>query len=561
MFFGLWFITVPVVVSIAASLFVLLPNIHIWQLEGYKTKQYITRQNREKQLDAQNIRRPFLVYIGIADFAFLSFLILAGFLYYNPVYLYILAIMLPPLAAVMPIYISYLKKPKKKPLVYTARIKRYMIVLFIVLVLAGMILTLVSMLIIEAASPLPLPGIVLSGAAPVLLVTAYYIFAILRPQYIIGLAAFAAQPMERAITQWYYNDGKKKLAAYKDMIKIGITGSYGKTSSKVILGTILSEQYRVIITPHSYNTPMGVTRVIREHMKGDEQVFVAEMGARNIGDIAEMCDLVAPKYGLLTSVGPQHLETFKTIENVANTKYELIEALPEDGIAFFPDDQGICKELYDRTDIEKYLYSIDSGYMSARDITLDERGSNFTLVCADGESAACTTRLLGRHNIQNILGCAAVARRLGLSMRQIAAGIAKVEPVEHRLQLMDTNNGVTVIDDAFNSNPAGARAALDVLKEFKGRKIIITPGLVELGDSEFAENRLFGKEMAGAVDVAVLVAVNGEAMALGLSEAGYDEENIIRTGSLSEATAALSRILCPGDVVLFENDLPDHYEK
>ena len=184
----------------------------------------------------------------------------------------------------------------------------------------------------------------------------------------------------------------------------------------------------------------------------------------------------------------------------------------------------------------------------------------FTVVNQDGEERECTTRLLVRHNIQNILGCAALARQLGLTMDEIAAGIGKLKPVEHRLEMVPTNNGVTVIDDAFNSNPAGARAALEVIDTFPGRRIIVTPGLVELGDREEEENIAFGRAMAKVVTVAVLVARNAAAMEKGLLEAGFDKDNIIVTRTLAQASAALGHLTQVGDVVLFDNDLPDHYE-
>ena len=146
-------------------------------------------------------------------------------------------------------------------------------------------------------------------------------------------------PVEKTVQRWYLNDAACILAKRDDLIRIGITGSYGKTSCKFILGTILSEKYNVLVPPSSYNTPMGLTRVIREQLKRSHEVLLAEMGARHVGDIRELCDLAHPKYGLITSVGPQHLETFGSIENVAKTKYELIENLPQDGCAFFPAGQ------------------------------------------------------------------------------------------------------------------------------------------------------------------------------------------------------------------------------
>ena len=164
--------------------------------------------------------------------------------------------------------------------------------------------------------------------------------------YIVMGAAALAQPLENRINGQFFERARKKLESRPDLIKIGITGSYGKTSTKFVLRDILSQKYRVLATPASFNTPMGLSRVINEQLKGEHQIFIAEMGARHVGDIKELCELVHPKYGLLTSVGPQHLETFGSIENIAGTKYELIEALPSDGIAFFSSDGSYVDRLF-----------------------------------------------------------------------------------------------------------------------------------------------------------------------------------------------------------------------
>lgn len=140
--------------------------------------------------------------------------------------------------------------------------------------------------------------------------------------------------VEKLISEMYFRDAQRKLRERPDLIKIGITGSYGKTSVKFILGTLLQEKYQTLVTPASFNTPMGVTRIIREKLRPAHQVFVAEMGARHVGDIREMCRLVHPTLGVLTSVGPQHLDTFKTLERIKQTKYELMEAIPQDGCCF-----------------------------------------------------------------------------------------------------------------------------------------------------------------------------------------------------------------------------------
>ena len=205
------------------------------------------------------------------------------------------------------------------------------------------------------------------------------------------------------------------------------------------------------------------------------------MGARYRFDIQEICDFVKPKIGIITSIGPQHLESFKKIENVVKTKSEIIECLPEDGVVFLPNDDSHCLKLYNKEKREKYIYGVKDKHADvyAKDIKLTSKGSEFIAVTKNGE-IRCMTKLLGEHNIQNILGCIAVAIYLGLSNEQIASGISKIKPIEHRLQILETGNGITVIDDAFNSNPVGSKMALDVLKGFEGRKIIITPGMVEL---------------------------------------------------------------------------------
>ena len=365
------------------------------------------------------------------------------------------------------------QKKAKKPFVVTMRVKRTYIVM-------GVVYTLLC--------------------TPIALLTKVYfcgLLPLLLPLW-VALGGLLAWPIEKLVSEMYFRDAQKKLAARPDIIKIGITGSYGKTSVKFILGTILQEKYQTLITPSSFNTPMGVTKIIRERLTPATQVFVAEMGARHVGDIKELCRLVHPRYGVLTSVGPQHLDTFHTSERIKNTKYELMDAVPADGCCFFPDDGAICRELYDRTEEEKRLcclhYSPDADVW-ATDVTVSPIGSRFVLHTS-AEEIACETRLLGEHNIQNILLAATVALHLGLTMRQVARGISKLQPVEHRLQLIPSP-GITIIDDAFNSNPKGAEAAVKVLGAFQARRIIITPGMVELGGQEAAFNREFGRKICG----------------------------------------------------------------
>ncbi len=445
------------------------------------------------------------------------------------------------------------RQKAKKALVMTPRMKRlFGLAPFAYLLIAALL----SLLMLAM---LPTRDARIGGVSMVLV-----LFPLGLPLW-AALAGLAAWPLERGINRLYQRDAERILASRPDLIRIGITGSYGKTSVKFILGTILEEKYRVLVTPSSFNTPMGLTRVIRTMLEPGHQVFVAEMGARHRRDIRDLTRFIRPRYGLLTSVGPQHLETFGSIENIRETKYDLIRAIPQDGCAFFADDGGIVRELYARTaDKPRRLAGLNRSEETdvwAEDVRVSPEGSRFSLCTRDG-SVECQTELLGQHNIQNILLAASCALELGLDLRQIARGIARLQPVEHRLQLIHRAGGLTMIDDAFNSNPQGAKAALDVLRQFPPRRVIVTPGMVELGEGEADFNREFGREMAQAVDAAVLVGPKHTApIREGLTEKGFSAERIHTVASLDEAMAVLRQLAQPGDTVMFENDLPDNYSE
>lgn len=443
------------------------------------------------------------------------------------------------------------EKNAKKAFVLTPRIRRLYVVALVVLTL---ILALVSGRIDPSGG--------LKTTADRIGIAFVMVFPALLPLW-IALSGLLAWPIEKGISELYFRDAQKILKSRKDLIRIGITGSWGKTSVKFILGTILGEKYNTLVTPASFNTPMGVTKVIRTMLEPGHRVFVAEMGARHVGDIREMCRLVHPEIGILTSVGPQHLDTFKTLERVIRTKYELIEALPPDGKAFFADDGDSCRNLYEKTTKKKMISGLDPACddVWAENITFSPDGSTFDL-CKEGTRIHCRSQLLGELNIRNILLCAAVAFELGLTAEQISRGIEKIRPIEHRLQLIPNPGGMSVIDDAFNSNIKGARQAFQVLKVFPEKRIVVTPGMVELGVKEYELNREFGEAMAECCDTAILVGKKrSQAIEEGLRSGGFAENSIHVVSSLDEATGLLRQIVTPGDTVLFENDLPDNYSE
>ena len=446
---------------------------------------------------------------------------------------------------------NFSEKNAKKAFVLTPRVKRLYAVSLVVLT----VILLIVSAGIRASGTLVTTGDRIAAGFVI-------IFPALLPLW-VALCGLLAWPIEKGISELYFRDAQRILKSRKDLIRIGITGSWGKTSVKFIIGTILEEKYHTLVTPASFNTPMGVTKVIRSKLEPGHRVFVAEMGARHVGDIKEMCRLVHPEIGILTSVGPQHLDTFKTLERVIGTKYELIDALPEDGMSFFADDGDICRGLYEKTEKEKMISGLDPEYddVWAENIRYSAEGSTFELCMKEGR-ISCRSELLGELNIRNILLCAAVALRLGLTPEQIARGIGKIRPIEHRLQLIPNPGGMSVIDDAFNSNIRGAKQAFQVLKAFPEKRIVVTPGMVELGEKEYEMNREFGEAMADCCDVAILVGKKrSQAIGEGLRAGGFAEERIYVVSSLDKATGLLRQIVKAGDTVLFENDLPDNYSE
>lgn len=378
------------------------------------------------------------------------------------------------------------------------------------------------------------------------------------------LAHFILIPVEKNIQRGYINDARRILRSMPDLKIIGITGSYGKTSTKHYLTRILGEEFDVLMTPGSFNTPMGVVRTIREYMKPYNQIFVCEMGAKQKGDIKEICDIVHPSMGIVTAVGPMHLESFKTIENVCATKFELVDDLPSDGCAVINNDfPASADRKVTNTRALRYGITNTRGCdYTATDIRYTPAGTRFTVNGPDGFKLELETRLLGECNVSDLLAAVVIALQLGEAPEKIRYAVSTIEQVEHRLSMKQTPGGVTIIDDAFNSNPSGSKMAVDVLAHFNGgKRIIVTPGMIELGSEQFNLNKEFGKYLGDKIDVAIVVGeYNREAIVSGIKESSLKPENLHVVASFNEAQNVLSKILGPGDAVLYENDLPDTFK-
>lgn len=436
------------------------------------------------------------------------------------------------------------EKPKKakKPLVYTPRVKRMLF----------------TTLLVVLAVLVPTTIIGLTTTHETYALFAMVLIYALSP-CIILLSNLINKPVELSINQYYTNDAKKMLKACPNLKIIGITGSYGKTSVKYYLTTLLKSKYNVLMTPESYNTPMGVVKTIRGSLKATDEIFVCEMGAKWVGDIKELCDIVHPHHGIITSIGPQHLESFKTLDAIKGTKFELADALPEGGMLFLNgDDENITDHKGDRKHIS---YSLENGDYSAFDIAVSERGTTFKVKAPDGEIQEFSTKLIGKHNVLNIVGAIAVSHKMGIALKDLRSAVRKLEGVPHRLQLSDKGN-MTIIDDAYNSNPSGTKAALEALSLFNGYKILVTPGMVELGSKQDELNREFGQNAASVCDYVVLVgAKQAIPIKAGLLDKNYDESKIYVASNINEALTHVYALNSQGKkkIVLLENDLPDNY--
>lgn len=452
----------------------------------------------------------------------------------------------------------------KKPLKFTARVKR-------------MIATDIVLCLMILALPFIIAAVKHIGwsALEVFPWGAFVLLAVGLQTELVMAANTINRPIENGVRNHYINDAKRILKENPDLTIIGVTGSYGKTSMKFYLETLLRQKYSVLVTPESYNTPMGVVITIRKFLKPMHQIFVCEMGARYVGEIKELCDLVHPQHGVIASIGPQHLDTFGSIENIQKTKFELADALPEGGMLFLNGDNEYIMDHLQKMQAEAeagktvppayrepVMYYSDSegrGYY-ASDIAVSSLGTGFTVTAPGGESERYSMRLVGAHNVINVMGAIAVAHSFGISLADLRVPVRRLKPAEHRMEMKPQGN-VTIIDDAFNSNPIGSKAAVETLALFDGMRILITPGMVELGEDEAKYNRKFGTYAADCCDRIFLVGrKHTEPIKEGVLEKGFPEKNIEVFDKVEDAiNRAYAVKTDQHKYILLENDLPDNY--
>ncbi|MHB8576044.1 MAG: Mur ligase family protein [Dehalococcoidia bacterium] len=442
----------------------------------------------------------------------------------------------------------------KKPLVMTARVKR----LFIALAIVIGIVAIVALL---AGWALGAPGRVRLALAP------FFVWLVVAFGPVLAVAAnLLVMPVERANRRRYRNEAAARLRTVAPRI-VAITGSYGKTTTKELVAAVLETKYRDRMqrTPKSFNTVMGITRVIREELRDDCEVFVVEMGAYQRGDIRDLCRFVGgPDISALVGINEQHLERMGSIENTMRAKYEIVEETKPGGVTVLNIDNAHVEKLANQTERVRVIRvgacpHAPPADLTAGNVSVTPKLMKFDVIDGD-QTYTVRTRMLGRHLLPNFLIALAIGKELGVDLRQAVTRLGRVEPVDHRLAVSESD-GMTVIDDAYSSNVDGARAAIDLLAELPAQhRFVVTPGIVELGAVEAERNRELGAHVARRCDTLIVVGQTpGRFVREGALAAGMPAECVVSVASLPEAQAHLRGQMRPGDAVLFENDLPDNY--
>jgi len=393
------------------------------------------------------------------------------------------------------------------------------------------------------------------------LIAAAVLFAFL-PLVLIA-ANLALAPYEGAVQRGYEAEAVARVAEVHPFI-VGITGSYGKSSTKAMLAHILQFDGPTLAATGSINTLMGITRHIREDLVVGHRYMVVEMGAFKTGSIRRLCQLTPPSAGLVTAVGDMHLERFGSLEEIVRAKSELAQAIPPGGwLVANADSKGALQIAKGATHCRVLLYgetSTEDLATRLENISFSKQGTSFVLRTKE-RTYECFTPLLGRPIILNLAGAFTLANALGVDTEIAIAAMRTLKPVSNRLEVVE-ERGVTWIRDAYNSNQLGFRAALEVVAAIPAaRRFLATPGVIELGSTQFDVNRALSREASLVCDNTLIVAdTNREAFVAGHRDEGR-EARLVPVTNRTEAFRWLRETLKDGDAIILENDLPDLYER
>lgn len=438
------------------------------------------------------------------------------------------------------------KEQSKKPLVITSRIKR----LYITMLFLYLIYVVYTLITFDET-----------------IIYQYYLYlgllAYLNP-FVIWIANIINRPIEKMVFNYYKKKATNKLNQMPGLMKVGITGSYGKTSSKNALNAILNIKFNSFATEKSFNTMNGLMISINNKLDKFSDIFIAEMGAFKQGEIKQKAKFIKPQYGILTTIGTAHLESFGSQENIQKAKFELIDSLPKDGIAVLNMDDPfqVSYKIKSKCKVVWVSTKDKNADVYASDIKLSNKGTKFKCTFKETkETCELETKLLGSANVYNILQAVALAYNLGMNVEQIALGVRRIATVEHRLELKKYFD-INIIDDAYNSNPSGSKMAVEVLAMMPGKKIIVTPGMIELGEKQYEYNMAFGKQIADVCDEVILIGEEQTKPILaGLKSKNYNDKKIHILNDVKEAFPLMRKLSDKVTYVLLENDLPDIFNE
>jgi len=378
-------------------------------------------------------------------------------------------------------------------------------------------------------------------------------------------------PLEHRTQQKFWSEAHTKLKRLRPTV-IGITGSFGKTSVKHILGHILGMHARTLYTPGSVNTVMGNTRIIREQLKPGTRYFIAEMGAYGIGSIKRLCDLTPPDLGVLTTIGEAHYERFKSLETVAQAKFELCQSVVAKDGKMVVGEEVLAQDYaveYMNAHRDHFVVCGKGEFadLKIQSVKQEKDGLKVKVTWPDmfgEEDFTLFAPLYGLHHGANMALAFGTAVLAGVPAKKAIAAMASVPQIQHRLEVKPQGDGSILIDDAYNSNPSGFSAALELtntLRNGHGRRILITPGMAELGPRHDEAHAELGLKAAQCIDVAIVVRPDRIPTFVETFERRAANGRLVKLDSFSEAEDWLKRNVKENDVVLIENDLPDVLER
>ncbi|MEG1382465.1 MAG: UDP-N-acetylmuramoyl-tripeptide--D-alanyl-D-alanine ligase [Erysipelotrichaceae bacterium] len=519
---------IRIISMLALLLFMTIPSIHclhVYQQQHYQIDRYLTWCYKQRY-------RSYLSWRSL--FYYIPFL---GIAWTRNLWLLILLLLVD----------SYLlfKVEKNtvysKKIVYTNRMKR--LCLMLILLEVTFLCLYVSLL------------------NPIIQILLAFLCSMAPAVLLIGAAA-CCMPLEEAIKDYYMKDAQNMLIANQHCKVIGITGSFGKTSTKNIVNQLLSSRYYCFMTPASYNNKMGIALSIRNYIKPYHEYFICEIGGDHIHEIKTLAEFVNPQIAIITGIGPQHLQTFGSIQNILEEKMQLVEHLSINGYAICNRDNDYIRHYKIKNRCHKIWFGIEQKDVDYRgcNIQCDECGTSFDVI-AHFKTISFKTKLLGEHNVLNLLAGIAIGDLLNIPMEEMKRTIEQIPYVKHRLEIIK-NKDYTIIDNSYNSNPVSASYALKVLSQMPGRKIIITPGFIDLGKEENFQNRKLGRSLSKVCDEIILVGKKqSQYIMKGLKDEEVPYEKVRVVKNRNEAFDELRKIVIKGDYILIENDLPDAYNQ